>query len=38
MAFIIQKKIMGENRQIGNEQEIDEIINLFLNGLAVNKI
>lgn len=38
MAYIIQKKIMGENKQIGSEQEVDEIIDLFLNGLAVNKI
>jgi len=36
MAYIIQKKFMGENH-IGNEQEVDEIIQLFLNGLAVNK-
>ena len=38
MAYIIQKKIMGENILSENGQEIDEIIELFLNGLAVNKI
>lgn len=38
MAYIIQKKIMGEDILSENEQEIDEIIELFLNGLAVNKI
>ncbi|MBU3191453.1 TetR/AcrR family transcriptional regulator [Clostridium bowmanii] len=38
MAYIIQKKIMGDNKEIGNKQEVDEIIELFLNGLTVNKI
>ncbi|MBZ9686285.1 TetR/AcrR family transcriptional regulator [Clostridium estertheticum] len=38
MAYIIQKKIMGENKQVGSKQEVDKIIDLFLNGLAVNKI
>jgi AcrR family transcriptional regulator len=38
MAYIIQKKIMGGNELIGSQQEVDEIIELFLNGLAVNKI
>jgi len=38
MAYIIQKKIMGENILSENEQEIDEVIELFLNGLAVNKV
>lgn len=38
MAYIIQKKFMGTNKQIQNEQEVDQIIELFLNGLAVNKI
>lgn len=38
MAYIIQKKIMGESKQIENEQEVDQIIELFLNGLVVNKI
>ncbi|HEY5588000.1 MAG TPA: TetR/AcrR family transcriptional regulator [Candidatus Paceibacterota bacterium] len=38
MAYIIQKKIMGENKLIGNKQEVDQMIKLFLNGLAVNKI
>jgi len=38
MAYIIQKKIIGENKQIENEQEVDQIIELFLNGLVVSKI
>jgi AcrR family transcriptional regulator len=37
VAYIIQKKIMGGNKQIENEQEIDQIIELFLNGLVANK-
>ena len=37
MAYIIQKKIMGENKQIESEEEVDQIIELFLNGLMVNK-
>jgi AcrR family transcriptional regulator len=37
MAYIIQRKIMGENRKIENEQEVDQIIELFLNGLVANK-
>ena len=35
MAFVIHKKIMGENKLIGNEQEIGQMIELFLNGLYV---
>lgn len=38
MTYIIQKKIMGEDKLIGNEHEVDEMIELFLNGLTVNKI
>lgn len=38
MAYVIQKKITGENKLIGNEQEVDQMIELFLNGLSVNKI
>lgn len=38
MAYIIHKKIMGNNKEFVNKQEVDEIIELFLNGLAVNKI
>ncbi|MGV8981730.1 TetR/AcrR family transcriptional regulator [Clostridium sp.] len=38
MACVIHKKIMGENKLIGNEQEVDQMIDLFLNGLSVNKI
>lgn len=37
IAYIIQKKVMGSNMQIYNEQEVDQIIDLFLNGLVVNK-
>lgn len=38
IAYIIQKKIMGENKRIESEQEVDQIIDLFLNGLVVNKV
>jgi AcrR family transcriptional regulator len=38
MAYIIQKKIIGGSKQIENEQEVDQIIELFLNGLVVSKI
>ena len=38
MAYILQKKFIGENKQMDKEKEIDEVIELFLNGLAVNKL